>query len=342
MPEITVALTTHNLERFLAPCLEELLGQTYQNFEILVYDDCSTDRTREILEEYRSRCPGKMEILWGQMPQGSPARSRNAILNSGRIQGKYLVFLDGDDKIQPDYLEKLHTAAWNTGAEITLCAYDRFEDETGRVLCKEMQGLPRELSLPKDGGLLPFVNSALWNKLIRTDLLGNLRIPDFKVGEDLCFQLRLFRQCKKISCVDQVLVHYRVHAGSIMANTQEDTMHALADELRKIWQESEQTWFRDAVALAAFLHIGISMTSRAYDNPSIQEGKIISWAYDYLRSAYGPLNTWPLLRLSALRGQGIRGLGIWAARLSYQWHIFPVFLWAYKTGTRLLRIDIKF
>ena len=342
MPEITVAITTHNLERFLGPCLEELLGQTFQDFEILVYDDCSTDRTREILENYRSRCPEKMRILWGQTLQGSPARSRNAILGSGEIRGKYLIFLDGDDNLEPDYLEKLHTTARQTGAEITLCAYDRFEDETGRVLCKEMQGFPQEIILPADSSRIPFINSALWNKLIRTDLLGDLRIPDFKVGEDLCFQLRLFRQCRKIACVDQVLVHYRVHAGSIMANTQEDTMHALADELKKIWQESEQTRFRDAVALAAFLHIGISMTSRAYDNPSIREGEIISWAYDYLCSAYGPLNAWPLLRLSALRGQGVKGLGIWAARLSYQWHLFPAFLWAYKTGTRLLRIDIKF
>ena len=87
MPEITVAITTHNLERFLGPCLEELLGQTFQDFEILVYDDCSTDRTGEILENYRSRCPEKMRILWGQTLQGSPARSRNAIWAAGKFGG---------------------------------------------------------------------------------------------------------------------------------------------------------------------------------------------------------------------------------------------------------------
>lgn len=343
VPEITVAITTHNLERFIAACLDELLCQTFQDFEILVYDDCSTDRTREILTDYSGRYPDKMQILWGSVLQGSPARSRNAILNSQKITGKYLVFLDGDDNIEPDYLEKLYLTAKKTGAEITLCAYDRFEHETGHVLCQEMRGFPPEIMLPAESDILAFVNSALWNKLILTSIINQLRIPDFKVGEDLCFQLRLFKRCHKIACVDQILVHYRVHSGSIMANTQEQTMYALAEELKHIAQESEEEpWFKDTVALVAFLHIGVSMTSRAFDNPAIKESEIIRWAYKYYQSTFGPLSSSRLLRIRSLKSHGIKGYGIWAAKLSYQMHIFPVFLWTYKTATRLFKMDIKF
>ena len=66
MPEITVAITTHNLEWYIVPCLEELLGQTYQDFEILIYDDFSTDGTRAFLEEYRGRYPDRLHVILGE------------------------------------------------------------------------------------------------------------------------------------------------------------------------------------------------------------------------------------------------------------------------------------
>ena len=63
MPEITVAITTHNLEAYLTDCLEELLAQTYQDFQILVYDDCSGDGTREILAAYGQRLGDKLRVI---------------------------------------------------------------------------------------------------------------------------------------------------------------------------------------------------------------------------------------------------------------------------------------
>lgn len=342
MPEITVAITTHNLESYVAPCLEELLGQTCQDFEILVYDDCSTDRSREILADYQSRYPQKIQVLLGEQPMGSPARSRNAVLNSGCIHGEYLIFLDGDDSIQPDFLEKLHTAASQSGAEIAVCAYDRFENETGHVLCQEMRGFPAELTLPPDNDQLAFVNGSLWNKLIRVSLIGETRIPDFKVGEDLSFQLALFARCHKIAFVDEVLIHYRVRAGSIISNTQEETIYAFAGQLQSLWEGTEQPWFKDTVALAAFIHIGISMTSRAYDNPDIQQKEMIQWASNYFCTVFHWFRGNPWLKGASLARHGVKGLGIWAALLCYHLHAFPLFLTAYKTMMRLFHTDIKF
>ena len=183
MPEITVAITSHNLQAYISQCLDELLNQTFQNFDILIYDDCSTDRTREILARYGSEYPEKIHIILGKTPLGSPALSRNAILDSNQIDGRYLVFLDGDDTLQPNFLEKLYTTAIQTNAEITLCAYDRFEHETGHVLCQEMKGFPSEISIPVSSDILAFINGALWNKLIQVSVIEkNGRITDMPVS----------------------------------------------------------------------------------------------------------------------------------------------------------------
>ena len=310
MPEITVAITSHNLEQYITQCLDELLHQTYQDFEILVYDDCSTDRTREILKQYQTQHTDKIHVILGEHPLGSPARSRNAVLDSHLISGRYLVFLDGDDSIQLDYLEQLHTAAVQTGAEITLCAYDRFEYETGHVLCQEMLGFPYEISLPVENDILAFINGSLWNKLILVSIIGETRIPDFKVGEDLSFQLDLFNSCHKIACIDKILIHYRVRAGSIISNTQEETIYAFGNQLKNIWRQTEYQWLKDTVALVAFIHIGISMTSRAYDNPDIDRKRVFEWVNQYFSDCFGWFRDNRWFRFSSLKHRGIKGIGI--------------------------------
>lgn len=342
MPEITVAITTHNLESHIVTCLNELLHQTFENFDILIYDDFSTDATREILKQYRTRYPNKINVIFGEKPLGSPARSRNAVLDSQMITGEYLVFLDGDDNIETNYLELLYTTAVQTGAEITLCAYDRFENETGHVLCQEMRGFPKEIAFPVKDDILAFVNGSLWNKLIKTSIIGETRVPDFKVGEDISFQLALYGKCHKIACIDEILIHYRVRQGSVISNTEEQSIHEFAAELACLFKSADYMWYKDIIAMIAFIHIGISMAFRAYDNPEIDEKRIIRWIDQYFKDNYNCFKKNPWLRFSSLAHRGIRGIGIWAAKMSYKTKCFPTFIKLYKGMVRILHIDIKF
>lgn len=111
MAQITAAITTHNLEKYIGTFCGELFAQSFQDFEVLIYDDMSTDRTRELLREIRKKHPEKVTLLFGEKLLGNPAGSRNAILNSGAVHGKYIVFFDGDDDIEPQFLERLYNAA---------------------------------------------------------------------------------------------------------------------------------------------------------------------------------------------------------------------------------------
>lgn len=342
MPEITVAVTTHNLERYICTCIEEILGQSFRSFEIVVYDDCSTDRTRELLEEFRARSPERIRLILGKTPLKSPAKARNAILDSGSVSGKYIVFLDGDDDIEVDFLERLYTAAQEHQAEITLCAYDRFEEETGHVLCQEMRGFPELIQLPPEGDILAFINGSLWNKLILVERIGSVRLPDIKVGEDLSFQLALYNGCGRIACVDKPLIHYRVRAASVISNTPEETVYQFAQELVRLKKEAAGSWLRDTIEMAAFIHIGISMPLRMYGNPDADMSRLLRWISAYFRDEFRWFRGQRLLRLPALLRHGVKGIGLWGARLCYRLHCFQAFLWLYQAVVKALHIEIKF
>ena len=342
MPEITVGVTAFNLEKYVYNCIQDLHRQTYQSFEILIYDDCSTDRTREYLAELKEQFPAQIQVIYGEIPLKSPAKARNAILNSGLIRGKYIVFLDGDDRIEENFLEKLYVAAQKEQADIALCAYDRFEDETGHVLCEEMRGFPAVISFPPEHGLAAFINGSLWNKLISVECIGTTRLPLFSAGEDLSFLLALYDKCRKIACVDEVLIHYRVRGSSVISNTEEETVHQFAQELLRLRTGTAKPWLKDTLELVAFIHIGISMPLRIYNNPDSDIDSLLRWVSAYFGQNFSWFRGQKLLQLPMLLRYGVKGVGLWTAKICYRIHCFRLFLWLYQAVTQRLHIDIKF
>ena len=130
---IYIRTCAYNAEKTLQRAVDSVLNQTYQDFDIVLVDDCSKDRTRDWVQDYVNRYPRRIQTFYLDQNLGSPAKTRNWALNSGFIDGKYVVFLDGDDSIEPQYLERLHTLIEETGADVAVCAYDR-GDSACRVL----------------------------------------------------------------------------------------------------------------------------------------------------------------------------------------------------------------
>ena len=342
MPEITVVITTYNLETYIGACLEELFSGTYQDFDVVLVDDCSKDKTVSIIKAYAEKFPGRIHSAFLQKNLGSPAKTRNWALDSGFIDGKYVVFLDGDDSLEPEYLEKLHTLALQNGADVAVCAYDRVEEGSGRVLCTEMQGFPALMTLPPEDDTLAFINGALWNKLFRSDIALAHRIPDFKVGEDLCYQQAIYRDCSSIACTDEVLIHYRVRTASVISNTEERTIRCFAEELARQYHQAQDPAQKDTIGLLAFIHIGISMALRAADNPQINLHAHLKWTARYLKDHYGWLRRNRWMRLQQLRKREVKGIALWGCRLLYRLGCFRLFLWCYRGAVRLFHVDFKF
>lgn len=116
MPEVSVIIPVYNNERYIEECVRSVQNQTFADLEMIVINDGSTDGSGEILE--RILREDKRIRLFHQENKGAGA-ARNKGLDMA--EGRYLIFVDGDDWIAPDYIEKLYTAAEERGSEMVIC-----------------------------------------------------------------------------------------------------------------------------------------------------------------------------------------------------------------------------
>ena len=122
-PAISVIVPIYNVEPYLGECLDSLCGQTLRNIEIIGVDDGSTDGSGALLDEYAAK--DKRIIAVHQKNAGVSA-ARNAGMRLAR--GEYLAFVDGDDWMDADFLQKLYTMAQEYGADIAAGGIMLYED----------------------------------------------------------------------------------------------------------------------------------------------------------------------------------------------------------------------
>jgi len=343
MAKITVIITSYNLETMIGKCFDELFSQTLQDFNILLIDDCSKDKTVEVVKSYVEKHPDRIRAIFLSENQGSPSYVRNIALESGMIDGEYVVFLDGDDSVEQDYLETLYNLTIESNADIAVCAYDRVEQNTNRVLCTEMQGFPKEINMQHEQAKIAFVNTSLWNKLIRTSIIGDLRFPNIKIVDDACFFYALMLKCEKIAFTNKVLLHYVVRENSIINNdtTRPELAVEFADELISIFKRCDNAAIKEVLALAIFIHIGIALPLRLNDNPNVDIRRHVKWTHSFFLKSFNLFRGYKIFSLLSLGRFGVRGTALWVCRLLYKLRCFMCFLGLYKFYKRLLRRDLK-
>lgn len=343
---ITVIVTTYNTEKYIARCLDSLINQTFQDFDIIIVDDCSKDNTQKIILEYADKFIEKIKYVFMPQNTGAPANTRNKALESGLITGKYIIFLDGDDDIENNFLEKLFITAENNEADITFCGYERFDAETLKVYCKEMTNNKYQYLEKKDfNDDLAFFNTAFWNKLIRYDFIKDFRFKNVCGVDDPLFMIDIYQYTKKLAFTNDILIRYRVYNSSTI------NVHLVLDEMKKFRYELvniKQDYLKnnlidiDILTLFVFIHIGISMPFRVYRNKLCNINEYIKLTKKYFDDNFSNWKNLKYLNLYyAFSKHGIKGLGLWGCRLLYKVGMFKLFLMFYLFLINRLNIDIK-
>lgn len=203
---VTIALATYNVERYLKEALECIVNQTYRNLEILCIDDCSNDKTFDILQHYR-RLDSRIRIV-RQAKNSGLAVSRNTAIDLAH--GEYIIMLDGDDLFSLQMVEKAYLKIIETGADIVMWDYCSFYNPAD---------LPHLLNKKSD--LVQFDHNDkigllkrpafTWVKLIRTDVLRNLGVhfPEGLTKQDIPVWWQLVTSVHKIAILPERLSYYR-------------------------------------------------------------------------------------------------------------------------------------
>lgn len=212
---ISIIVPIYNVQDFLAECINSLLAQNHDNYEILLIDDGSTDNSTAIATEYQNNYPA-LCILF-QKPNGGLSDARNFGIE--QASGDYLMFVDSDDFLAKDTLDKLHDEINRSNADIISFGMIRtFENGTKeRNIPPILDGTEGILSLHQ--GYLPLnkIMPNACNKLFKTSLFKqhNIRFPKGLWYEDLATIPKLFYFANSISFINTYLYHYRGREGSI-------------------------------------------------------------------------------------------------------------------------------
>ncbi len=243
MPELSIVVTTYNIESYVQECLESVAAQTLADVEVLVVDDGSSDATPRIVADFCAHDPRFVPVLLPTNSPGGVATAANAGLDLAR--GRWVGFVDGDDVVEPTMFARLVGAAAAGDADLAMCEYQEVVDGTGErhdPADAHRWGALTERTYALDVAtrkqFLRFI-AVPWRKLYRRDVLEehHLRFP---VGdgfyEDNPFHWFALLSARSLAVVPEVLCYHRVgRSGQTMAAADErlfqvfahhDTIHA--------------------------------------------------------------------------------------------------------------------
>lgn len=200
---ISVVIPVYNVQAYLGRCVESVMRQTYDRLEIILVDDGSTDNSGRLCDEYAGM-DSRIKVIHKE--NGGLADARNAGID--KATGTMFSFVDSDDYIAEDMLERLYDAKRSSGAQIAACQYQMVSDDHGpsdgavdsEVKVQELSSLEALRLMLKLGD----ITCSAWGKLYDRELFSEVRYPKGRNFEDLGTTYKLFAQAGKL-----VLVFFR-------------------------------------------------------------------------------------------------------------------------------------
>lgn len=264
---VSIIIPCYNVEKYLPRCLDSLVNQTLDDLEIICVNDGSPDNCLAILRDYEQRYLDTIVVI-DKENEGVWRGRLDAIAIA---RGEYIGFVDSDDYVEPDFAEKLYTAAKENDADISVCGFRRVDVDTGKTLSTEMTEERAPFFVELEPQRLLELNGAPWNKFFRAEILKN--IHDFenppRIFDDMMLHLLTYPKVRKVAFTPHALVNYIIRNDSIMTTIDkskiESTYEAML-EVKDVYLKEASgklLYFLDA---AAFLHLGLSLMFRiSYD-----------------------------------------------------------------------------
>lgn len=208
MPTISLIIPVFNTEKWLRRCLDSVLAQTWQDYEVILVDDGSRDSSSAILDEYASR-DGRFRVFHEQNRGSSLARK----FGMSKANGEWLIFLDSDDDVHPAYIQALYDAATQNNLLIAACDMQRVANyaEPKSVHTANPVVLNEEHLHDR------FFKYDFWGfggKIYHKSVFEGLYFPEYNINEDYVVMAQIFHHHPSMAYVPQALYYYRSNPES--------------------------------------------------------------------------------------------------------------------------------
>lgn len=248
MELISIIVPIYKVEAYLKKCVESILNQTYKNLEIILVDDGSPDGCGKICDEYAQK-DNRIKVIHKE--NGGLSSARNAGLEIAT--GEYISFIDSDDYVAENFIEKLYNLAVENNADISECNFLKFENDV--VLKNENESVELYTSydmLKRMYNTHATRTIVVWNKLYKKKIYDNLRFPVGKINEDEFITYKAFYNSNNlIATTNLSLYYYRYSPQSIMGRKfnakRLDLLDALEERKQFYKEKNEKELFEMTV-----------------------------------------------------------------------------------------------
>lgn len=277
-PLISIIVPTYNVEKYIRTCIESILAQTYRNIEVIIVNDGSTDQSLAVISDLI--CSHHNVKVINQKNQGlSVARNTGIDVATG----KYIAFVDADDKIMPGFVSSLYQIADKTGADIVRGS---FRDFNGNI----PKGWVPDFNVPTNCGTIvldQFLSSnisfVVWSSIYRLDFINSnhIRFTPGILLEDVDFTARAYMLAKLVATSPEPNYAYRIRPGSILTTNNAQKMslseekiisqfismlkHEESDVLRSLILKSIYAFMRDWTRIILKNNLSLDRTNSCFD-----------------------------------------------------------------------------
>ena len=230
LPLISVIIPVFNVEDYLEACVNSVISQSYENLEIILVDDGSTDRSAKLCNSLAVK---DLRIKTLHKPNGGLSSARNYGIDSAT--GDYITFVDSDDTITPDAISTLYSLVNQHNTLISMATFNNRCHSRNRIIILPGIDAASRMLYQND------MDSSAWNKLYHSSLFQKHRFTECIYYEDIDFVIRLLPEVDKVVWTDRSLYNYRLRPSSITGNFSLKRLDVL-DVTDRIENEAKSKW----------------------------------------------------------------------------------------------------
>lgn len=232
---VSILVPFYKVEKYVGRCVESLFTQTYKNVEYVFVNDCTPDRSMEVINDYIDKydIADKCKMVIHDKNLGISA-SRNDCLDN--MTGDYFLFIDSDDYIDEDMVELLVYAALKENADISGCGYiEEYADHSVKhpqVYTNDHDEMMRAITLLT-------IKGVMWKLLVRSSIVAEHReevrfIPDRNMVDDYLFCCQIFYYAKRFAGVNRCMYHWIQYNPNNYTHTTVFAVESQAAAIRKV------------------------------------------------------------------------------------------------------------
>ena len=215
MAEVSIIVPVYQVEKYIRQCVDSILAQTFTEFELILVDDGSKDRSGEICDEYAGM-DERVKVIHKENGGLSDARNRGM----DQATGKYFMFVDSDDYIAPTMVESLYSRILCENADIAACnflfSFDNAREKNFSTEIKAEVLTGPDIFYYRKNERNYGIWTVAWNKLYKRETFGNVRFRFGKYHEDEFWANDIYQMDIKVVTIPECLYYYRQRGDSIM------------------------------------------------------------------------------------------------------------------------------